>query len=332
MQQNHKETTGTCYVVNPRYQVAFVDAGTVFLVDERGYIALQGTGVVAVLRCLQHGPCPAEAVVRQVADVLPAREARAIMARLLDEGHVTEHYDEVDSRETAYWQSQGLSARQAAGRLRRARVSLQVFGPVDAAPLAHQLGRMKVEVIRQAPLCHRPVDLALVCTDDYVREEVQVFNRAAWAARQPWMLVKPVGATIWLGPLIVPDRTACAACLATQLLQNRRAEAFLRRTQGRTAPLITSVARLPGTVHLALNLAALETIHWLVREDHDRLENTFLTVDPAELNLEKHHVRRLPGCPVCGLRTAGTACPPVAQEDGHRRRRPPYPGAGSRVR
>lgn len=153
-------------------------------------------------------------------------------------------------------------------------------------------------------IIHTPADLTLVCTDDYLREDVQAFNRQAWAARQPWMLLKPVGATLWLGPVIVPDRTACAACLAAQLQENRRAETFLRQTQGRTTPFITSVAQLPCTVGLALDLAALEVIQWLARDGRHRLENTFLTVDLPEFNLEKHHVRRLPRCPVCGLREA----------------------------
>ncbi|MFQ5568414.1 MAG: TOMM precursor leader peptide-binding protein [Rhodothermales bacterium] len=332
MPQTHNETDGKCFVVSPRYQVAFVDADAVFLVDERGYIALQGTGVVAVLRCLQRAPCTVETVARQVADMLPADEACAIMARLLGDGHVIEHHDDIESQEIAYWHYGGVDPRQAADRLRQARVALRAFGPIDGTSLAHHLCRMNIEVISPALLHQMQVDLALICTDDYLRAEVQAFNREAWAARQPWMLVKPVGATIWLGPLIAPDRTACAACLAAQLLENRRAEVFLRQTQGRTTPLITSIAGLPGTGDLALNLAALEIIQGLAREGHDRLENTFLTFDLTALNLEKHHVRRLPRCPVCGPPAAGTSRPSVAHEDRHPRRRPPHPDAGSRVR
>ena len=150
MSQDHKETGGKPYSVSPRYQVAFVDAATAFLIDERGYIALQGKGVVAVLRCLQGAPHTAEAVVEQVADVLSADEARAHIARLIDDGYVREHYDDIDSRETAYWHVQGIDPRQATDRLRQARVALQVFGPVDVSPLAQRLHQMNIEVINHA--------------------------------------------------------------------------------------------------------------------------------------------------------------------------------------
>ncbi len=330
MTQDHKTHTGKRYAVSPRYQTAFVDPDTVFMIDEHGYMALQGKDVVAVLRCLQQAPCTVEAVAEQVADVLSADAARAFLAKLIEDGYVLEHHDDIDNQESAYWHAQGIDPRQAADRLRQARVALQVFGPIDGSPLARRLHQMNIEVINPETE-NTPADLTLVCTDDYLRDAVQIFNRQAWATGHRWMLCKPVGATPWLGPLIVPGRTACAACMAAQLQANRRAEAFLRQTQGRTRPIVASVAQLPGTVALAFDLAALEVAQGLAREAYDRLGNTILTLDLPEFNLEKHHVRRLSRCPVCGLQETGSLSASIPNEDRHRRRRAPHAGAGRRV-
>lgn len=69
--------------------------------------------------------------------------------------------------------------------------------------------------------------LTVVITDDYLRPELRDINRQALASGRPWLLAKPVGAEIWLGPLFRPDVTGCWECLAHRLAHNREVAAYL---------------------------------------------------------------------------------------------------------
>src|SRR6185436_396284 len=66
----------------------------------------------------------------------------------------------------------------------------------------------------------------VVLTDDYLRADLEAINREAIAANRPWLLVKPVGLVLWLGPIIEPGVTACWKCLAQRVRGNRHVETY----------------------------------------------------------------------------------------------------------
>ena len=73
--------------------------------------------------------------------------------------------------------------------------TIQCYGGVDEATLRLALRTVKVKVVAEN------ADLVVVFTDSYARPELQAVNDKA---EQPWLLVKPVGTELWIGPLVRP--------------------------------------------------------------------------------------------------------------------------------
>lgn len=69
---------------------------------------------------------------------------------------------------------------------------------------------------------------AVALAEDYLDPALLSWARAAYEAGRPHLLLRVASGGGWLGPLIVPGRTACAACLAHWLRLNHPANVFLR--------------------------------------------------------------------------------------------------------
>jgi len=151
------------------------------------------------------------------------------------------------------------------------------------------------------------VALTIVLTDDYLHPDLARINQQQLQRQQPWLLLKPLGSVLWLGPVFEPGQSGCWHCLAQRLEGNREVETSVRRQQqASTTPssyLPTSRAALPSTVHTALHFAATEIAKHLVFSDVSRespLQGQLLTLNHRTLHLQRHTLQRRPQCPTCG--------------------------------
>ncbi|HLM42881.1 MAG TPA: TOMM precursor leader peptide-binding protein, partial [Myxococcaceae bacterium] len=160
------------------------------------------------------------------------------------------------------------------------------------------LGAMGLAVT-QAP------GLPVVLVEDYLHPELEALNQRALAEHQPWLLIKPVGAVVWIGPLFRPGKTGCWQCLAQRLRPQRELESFLER-QGATLPPPGTCA-LPTTQAMAYQLAAHELARWIASDSDSAseeagpsVEGQVLSLDLISLALRWHVLTRRPQCPACG--------------------------------
>ena len=121
--------------------------------------------------------------------------------------------------------------------------------------------------------------LTVVATDGYLRSELRVCNEEALRNGQPWLLVKPVGRCVWLGPLFVPGKTGCWACLAERIQANAPVLAYLEAKRGHTGEAAAHRAGTPATLQAAWALAATAVASWVVRGDLPHLEGKVRTLD-----------------------------------------------------
>ena len=142
-----------------------------------------------------------------------------------------------------------------------------------------------------------PLDVDIVITDDYANERLASINRGYLRSGRRWMLVKPLGELVWVGPLFVPGETACWTCLARRLSHNR--------------PVASHVAATAISAHMPRRTESVEALlasPALVAEVRHRIRalagpspaHTLCTIDPQTLAIVEHHVLRLPDCPACG--------------------------------
>jgi len=142
--------------------------------------------------------------------------------------------------------------------------------------------------------------LRVVIVNDYLADELAVINKQALASKTPWLLVKPVGAILWIGPLFEPDKTACWECLAQRLRGNRPVGEYLKRHYQLQKIQGNIDSSLPSSKYLAAGLIADAIAKWLHWGENPAVCNQILTFDTRSLTFESHPVTKRPQCRICG--------------------------------
>jgi bacteriocin biosynthesis cyclodehydratase domain-containing protein len=297
----------------------------VLLLSERGRFLLRGRAYVLVAPFLD-GAHTLEEIVARLDGQLPAAEVFYAVELLVQRGHVVMGGDPCPAPQSAFWDLLGVAPESVAERLSAATVSVHGLGGVDPAPFEDLLRGAGIRVAEDG-------DRWIVLVDDHLQSPLRDLDRRAAGLGRPWMLVKPTGAEIWLGPVFVPGKTGCWECLAHRLSGHRKAEGYVESLRGLPGPLVLSRAALPSTVHAALALAATEAARWVVEGASAALEGRIVTLDTATLERRVHPLTRRPQCASCGdpglVAAAQRApialgpCPAsFSAEGGHRRSSP----------
>jgi len=126
----------------------------------------------------------------------------------------------------------------------------------------------------------------IVAVSDYLDPKLEEVNREALQSGRPWMLARPRGTIVWIGPVFVPGRGACWQCMAARLRAVRKAWKLPERRED-DAPV----------TQIGLDLAALEAARWKQQPDS---RTRLLTFDTQTLEQHEHVVVRNLGCAACG--------------------------------
>lgn len=208
-------------------------------------------------------------------------------------GHILEADHTLPAEVAAFWHTLNVDTKTVIQRSLSASVSVRSLGTIKTEPMITMLQDIGISVNADA-------DFEVVLTDDYLQDGLADINQQAIAKRRPWMLVKPIGTKLWIGPVFQPGVTGCWACLAQRLQANRQMESYLLERKGTSTPFPTSRAALPTTKSLALQLAATQIAKALMLEKDETLTGRIVTLDVLSLEMEQHRLVRRPQCPVCG--------------------------------
>lgn len=292
----------------PHLRPEIVPGDAVHLVSEHGVMSLLGDRIAAVVPLLD-GTRDLQAVLRDAAPHVPPAETAAIVGRLLRDGVLERRTrgagPPAGEEAAAYWSLAGGGPVGAAGREPPPLRVLTLDGLDDTAVRSACLaaGLQVVEDPAGALL-------DIVVCEDYLSPSLRTLDAAQRAAGRPWLPAKPVGSTVWAGPVFRPGG-GCWNCLAHRLRARRAAQAPVQRLHGEQ-PVFPPRAALPVTVTAGASLVALRAAHWLAGrrgEEQDEL----VTFDTLTLRSGAHRTRRRPQCPECGdpmLLTRRAARPP----------------------
>ncbi len=129
-----------------------------------------------------------------------------------------------------------------------------------------------------------------------------VLNRLALLLGSPWLWGAADGPTLFVGPLTVPDASACFQCCETRVTMNlretvsyQRYKSALAEGQVRQAPLKIETA----LQHILAGHMALEAVNYLVTGTTFTIGKTLSLYMPT-MEFCFHDILRLPGCPACG--------------------------------
>jgi bacteriocin biosynthesis cyclodehydratase domain-containing protein len=273
------------------YDVCVVDPEGVYLLSERWPVLLKGP-VFCRLAPLLDGQRTTGQIVDALAAEIAPLQVRIALAFLEKNGHIVEACAGVPPARLAAWDELGVDARDAEERLRTTPISVRACGDVRIERVVAALEEHGVRVSDTAAL-------SLILTDDYLNPSLTSINAAALRAGTPWLLARPVGTTVWIGPLFTPGQSGCWECLANRLRLNRTVERYLERRVGRPKASPVTRAELPAMAGAAHALVALETVRAIVAPQA-ALVDRIATIELLGRRVEQHTLVRRPQCPACG--------------------------------
>lgn len=229
--------------------------------------------------------------------------------RLLRSGHVVEVDPDVDVRAAGYWEQCGLDGDRSVEAV-RAVVGLLVIGeglPEQIEQAAADQGLSVERYPDLADLPDEPHRLTIVFADDYERPELAVVNDWSLRTGASWLLAKPIGVRLWVGPTFTPGDTACYECLRVRLESKSLTESYLRQRGALERTYVESVTGLPSTRRLGVDLALQGAATWLagvVRMSSTGVDlaraGDVTTIDTVDLSSIRHHLDPRPQCRSCG--------------------------------
>ncbi|MDB5308475.1 MAG: adenylate cyclase [Gemmataceae bacterium] len=300
----------------PHFRVQVVPGEGVFVLTDTAQTLLKGRLYEQIVPHVDGRP--ADDLCDQLLDEVSAAEVYYILGQLERRGYLCDKDGSLSAEEAAFWSAQQVDPSVAARRLAETPVAVRGFG-VDPEAVCELLQASHVRVTGGE-------SLGVVLADGYLRAELGLYNTQSLAAGRPWLLARPVGRQVWVGPLFRPGATGCWECLAQRLRANRPVETYLNGKNGSPGGAPERAAS-PASRAAALGLIATAVATWVARRDLPALDGKIQTFDLASWQVRSHTLVRLPHCRACGSDTpTGTFQPVslegrtkvVAQDGGHR--------------
>jgi oxazoline/thiazoline synthase len=321
----------------PCYSVSTIEPDQVFLLSERETVCLRDRFLYLVASLVDGD--------RSSDDILEAIQLKLLSAIQIDqdtstffqealevsikvqsalfqmerEGYLVEQDDLLPSNLITFCHHLNVNSNQAHQRLKSTKVAVKSFGSLAREDFIANLQSLHIKIANDESDSER-ADLTVVLTDDYLHHNLDDFNQKSIQSQVPWMLVKPLGTMLWLGPLFDSQQTACWQCLASRLKDNRPVAGYVQRANNQSVAPIPPQEFLPSTVQIALGMAATEVFKWIVQGQNNRLKNTLITYDSLTLKSQEHSVVKRPQCPSCGQVRQGKERKPLPVVLGHRQK------------
>src|SRR5436190_5066659 len=278
-------------IFKPHLDLAIVPDEGVFLLSGSKQVVLRGR--LYELVAPHVGGRTADEICDRLASQVSVAEVYYTLAQLEKKGCLAERDETLSADESAWWSLQQFEPATASQRLQERGVAVQGVG-IDAQPLRDLLETAGARVDPKG-------ELSVVVVDHYLRPEIADINDAALASGRPWLLARPLGVQLWLGPLFVPGQTGCWACLAERLRANRAVESYLREREMLPDALVADGAHTAAGWQAAWGLTANAVASWIVRGELPDCEGKVRTFDQLSWQTKTHTLVKLPYCPACAV-------------------------------
>lgn len=298
-----EETRSPIVRLRHHLDLRVVDGEGAFLVSERSVSVLEGRCAVAVASRLD-GTRTLDQLVSSLQGEFPPERVRHAVDQLVASGFAAMEEGPADhdlDGDAGLYEMGGVEMGIAARRLSTAIVAVHAIGDVEVADLiAHLRGSGVGTIVRPATPEEgmAGTTLSVVVTDDYMRREIEAVNRASLATATPWILTRPMGSVVWVGPWFRPSESGCWACLSHRIQVNRESHSYLeRRLGGAQAVAMSRVRHRVGSA-IGAGLAALSVLTAITGTP--AAEPSVVTTDLLTGDSVRHPLTRRPQCPVCG--------------------------------
>ena len=268
-----------------------VKGNQVLISSSEKYVVLEGEMSGELVRVIQDG-CSMDEIITSLGSRYPPAELYFLVIRLLEDGYLVDLKGLQAVPYADYWSKTGYNPGSVARAFEKHHISILQLGFGEATSVRDVISNLGIKVTQGA-------ERVLVLTTSYLHPGLAGMNENALNAEVPFMLAKPVGPEIWIGPVIDPGKTACWECIKHRLELNRPDQVF----HSEKSSTIRSVSPDPdAVVQLAHGMIAMEVAKWLASSESPALMEKIVSFDLRTLESRTHQVVKRPQCRVCGSR------------------------------
>lgn len=170
----------------PKFKINFrfeaVGLESLFLLAENDSILLSGH-LYQLLAPLIDGQHTVDDIVKILQDKVPHTEIYYALMRMEQQGCIVESDDALPSTIAMLCNTLNLNSKKAYHRLQTTKVAVKSFGNLPSDSLISLLQSLHLQVAEEG-------DLTIILTDDYLREELDIFNQKAINLSQPWISIE----------------------------------------------------------------------------------------------------------------------------------------------
>lgn len=281
------------------FQVEVLEGKRLFLLNEGQTIIVENPATVKVAALIDGTRSPAD-IMMALSKEMPPNQVFVEIAKLQKAGHVITTPDTGSAAQTFIegWgpATDGFSEKAAAFPV----AVLDRTETGTAAALEEALAQPGLGVRHVAEADDLgDAALTVVVVEDYLQDGLAELNQRLLDEGRTWMLAKPFGRSLWVGPRFVPGETGCWECLADRLVANRQAERYVAGKRGGGLPRQKPAGLAPGAAGMTAGLIATEAFA-MAAGLPGALQGELRTLDLTDLSSMNHTLVNQPQCPVSG--------------------------------
>lgn len=276
-----------------QFRVETIEGEGTFLLSENEALYLSDR-IYQLLCPLLDGNRTVDEIVGRLQQEIPPAYLYYALMELEHQGFLVESETSLPAHIILFAEHLNVNSKDAFSRLRETKVAVKALSPLSTSGFIDLLNSLSIQINKNA-------NFEIVLTDDYLRSELAEINRENQKLARPWMLVKPLGTSLWIGPIFHTTQTGCWECLSQRLHNNRPIEKFIQRRSNTLFPLTPPLADLPSTQQTALTMAATELLKWIIQGENKSLEGALITYNTLTSETRKHSLIKRPQCHCCGI-------------------------------
>lgn len=274
--------------ISPQYTTHILERNRVVFISDHSEYLLKGELYVQIISSINDSKH-----VSTLRDNFNGTDINLALTRLKEKALITSLASSNDSYFDAFWHDMGLAAIDEDVSHQ---INLINLGKFDTTDFRQALTSLKISINEYGKFL-------VVVTDNYINTELQKINSQRQSSNEPWMIIKPTGRVLWIGPIFEPRKPGCWECLAQRIKENRRVEVDLFGNDNSRLNRQPQIS-LQTTRSIAFNIAATEIAKWLRLQRPHKLEGNIFTFDSGTLESTLHN------CPQMKCATCQRTCVP----------------------
>jgi len=174
----------------PHFNVEIIDCEQVVLFSEDKHHLLQGSTYVAIAELIRSSPMSEEAIIEKLLRKFPLECIQETLLRLKKKGFFSKLCNKTAKNVLAFWSDveldEGIGVKPS--------IVIKNFSQHGSSDLTTALCNLSLKVGESG-------NFFIAIADNYISHELEEFNCARLLDNKPWMLLKPSGRIIWIGPI-----------------------------------------------------------------------------------------------------------------------------------